>query len=168
MIGAKLREVMEVDVPDSGVRWGKCLRVRVHIDVSKRLVRGKKVIIEGGESRWVQFKYERLPNFCYECGMLNHAVKECPEKSTEKNQLAEGYMQYGAWLRGEPLRRKGWDLNQMGVGPRELNRSSFVAGEPKKPWQHPSGPVEEKQGGKVDHVSPPSNAEPSDQKKIER
>ena len=101
-------------------------------------------------------------------GMLNHAVKECPEKSTEKNQLAEGYMQYGAWLRGEPLRRKGWDLNQMGVGPRELNRSSFVAGEPKKPWQHPSGPVEEKQGGKVDHVSPPSNAEPSDQKKIER
>ena len=96
VIRSKLGEVMDVDVPESKFQWGKCLRVRVRIDISKRLVHGKKVIIEGGESRWVQFKYERLPNFCYECGMLNHAVKECPEKSMEKNQLAEVSTQYGA------------------------------------------------------------------------
>ena len=47
-IGSKLGEVMEVDVSDSGVHWGRCLRVRVHIDVTKRLVRGKKITIEGG------------------------------------------------------------------------------------------------------------------------
>ncbi|KAK7841066.1 hypothetical protein CFP56_015952 [Quercus suber] len=94
---------MEVDVPESGVLWGKCLRARVCIDVSKRLVRGKKVIIEGGESQWVHFRYERLLNFCYECGMLNHAMKEFPEKSMENNQLTKECKQYEAWLKGESL-----------------------------------------------------------------
>nr|POE93749.1 hypothetical protein CFP56_30519 [Quercus suber] len=48
-IGSKVGEVLEVDVPDSGVQWGKCLRVRIRIDVSKRLMRGKRVSIEGME-----------------------------------------------------------------------------------------------------------------------
>lgn len=50
MIGSKLGEVLKIDVPESRVLWGRCLRVRVRIDVSKRLVHGKKIIIEGGES----------------------------------------------------------------------------------------------------------------------
>ena len=46
-IRSSLGEVMEVDVPDSGVIWGKCLRVRVRIDVTKRLIRGKKSPLKG-------------------------------------------------------------------------------------------------------------------------
>lgn len=42
-IGSKLREVLDVNVSASGVQWVKCLRVRVRIDVTKRLVRGKRV-----------------------------------------------------------------------------------------------------------------------------
>lgn len=41
----------------------------------KQLVRGKKITIEGDECKRVNFKYERLPNFCYRCGLLNHALK---------------------------------------------------------------------------------------------
>ena len=62
-IGAKLGEVMDVNVAKFGVHWGKSLRVRVKIDIHKKLVRGKKIVIEGGEQRWIAFKYERLPNF---------------------------------------------------------------------------------------------------------
>ena len=80
-IGSSLGEVMEVDVPDSGVIWGKRLRVRVRIDVTNRLIWGTKISSEGGEARWVQFKYERLPNFCYRCGLLSHALKDYPESS---------------------------------------------------------------------------------------
>ena len=45
-IGASLGEVLEVDVADSGVQWGKCLRVRVKIDVTRKLIRGRKAKVE--------------------------------------------------------------------------------------------------------------------------
>ncbi|XP_050241424.1 uncharacterized protein At4g02000-like [Quercus robur] len=78
-IGSCLGAVIDVDVSESGVQWGKCLRVRVRVDVTKRLVRGKRITTEGDEPKWVNFKYERLPNFCYRCGLLNHSLKECSE-----------------------------------------------------------------------------------------
>ena len=37
-IGAKLGEVLDVEIQDSGVQWGRFLRVRVHLDVTKKLV----------------------------------------------------------------------------------------------------------------------------------
>ena len=52
-IGSKLESVMEADVSDSGVQWGKYLWVRVRMDVTKKLVRGKKITIEGRECRWI-------------------------------------------------------------------------------------------------------------------
>ncbi|XP_050259988.1 uncharacterized protein At4g02000-like [Quercus robur] len=97
-IEAKLGEVLEVDVEESGVHWGKFLRVRVKIDVTKKLVRGKKIVIEGGEQRWIAFKYERLPNFCYRCGLLSHGLKDCKEGNDNEDQVDLSKLQYGAWL----------------------------------------------------------------------
>lgn len=37
-IGSSLGSVLDMDMPDSGVQWGKCLRVRVRIDVTRHLV----------------------------------------------------------------------------------------------------------------------------------
>ena len=65
MIGNKLGEVLDVDVPNKGVQWGRCLRVRVKINITKKLLRGKKITVENDEQRWVYFRYKRLPNFCY-------------------------------------------------------------------------------------------------------
>lgn len=106
---SKLGEVLEVEVSDSGVQWGKCLQVQVSIDIMKKLIHGKKINIEGAENQWVNFKYERLPNFCYRCGMLDHAIKECPERSLEDGSAEEGNLQYRAWMRGDPWRRNGGD-----------------------------------------------------------
>ena len=103
-IGSSLGSVLDVVVLESGVQWGKCLRVRVHIDITKRLVRGKKITIEGGESKWVIFKYKRLPNFCYRCGLLNHALKECTEGQENSKPNGVNHLQYRAWLRGELIR----------------------------------------------------------------
>ena len=107
-IGLKLRKVLEVDAVEKGVQWGKFLRVRICIDATRKLIKGKKVSIEGGESRWIFFKYERLPNFCYRCGMLDHGEKDCLEKKGEEPGRGE-QMQYRAWMRGEPGRRLGQD-----------------------------------------------------------
>ena len=78
--------------------------MRVQIDATKKLIRGKRITIEGSESRWVQFKYERLPNFCYHCGLLNHALKDYPASSGNGRTVEEG-LQYGAWLCGDPYGR---------------------------------------------------------------
>ena len=75
-----------MDVPDSRVQWGRFLRVRVRLDVSKRLVHGKNTTVEGGKYQWVNFKYKRLPNFYYRCGLLSHALKDCLENNDYNNQ----------------------------------------------------------------------------------
>ena len=86
----------------------------MRIDTTKRLLRGKKVTIEGGESRWVSFKFKRLPNFCYRCGLLDHALKDCSEELDTTKGTETNILQYGSWLRGDPIRRSGYEIFKPG------------------------------------------------------
>jgi len=105
-----------VDVPDSGVQWGRCLRVRVRLDMSKRLVRGKKITVEGRECKWVNFNYEKLSNFCYRCGLLCHALKDYPVNGDGNKWIENMELQYGAWMRGDIIRRNLQELTKFGMG----------------------------------------------------
>ena len=53
------------------------IRVRVIVDISQPLCRGRVVTLENGTKSWVSFRYERLPNLCYCCGCLDHGDKDC-------------------------------------------------------------------------------------------
>ena len=53
------------------------MRLRVAVDTSKPMCRGRKITMENGKEGWVSFKYERLPNICYWCGMLTHSDRDC-------------------------------------------------------------------------------------------
>lgn len=77
--------------------WKAFLRIRVSIDVTKPLKHKMKIKKTGGEWIWIDFKYERLPNFCFICGILGHGDRFCPK-------LFEGYhtdteKSYGPWMR---------------------------------------------------------------------
>ena len=109
-IGASLGKVIDVDVADIEVQWGTCLRVQVAIEITRKLIRGRKITFEAGGARWVHFKYERLPNFCYRYGLLEHDLKDCLEGSGNDKAEERGDLQYGAWLRGEPKRMEGWEF----------------------------------------------------------
>lgn len=59
------------------VKWdtndlGNCIRFRAWVDISNPLKRG--TLIEGCRTH-VSFIYERLGNFCYECGNLDNTLK---------------------------------------------------------------------------------------------
>ena len=88
-----------VDAPKSGLAWGPFLRIRVDVDITKPLMRGKMIQIEGMEKGWVQFKYERLPIYYYRCGILGHQERECQKTKKGCFTVNEDDLQFGPWLR---------------------------------------------------------------------
>ncbi|CAI9778772.1 unnamed protein product [Fraxinus pennsylvanica] len=105
-IGARLGKVLSVNTDSSGVCMGEFLRVKVLINISKPISRGRFLNI-GGIKHWIPFKYERLPKFCYHCGLIKHPVGRC-EKKEEGLAIGNGFdQQYGAWLRASGKRQEG-------------------------------------------------------------
>ena len=56
---------------------GNFLQVRVFIDLSLPLSRGRLVSLKNEKQTWISFRYERLPNLCHWCGRLTHDDKDC-------------------------------------------------------------------------------------------
>ena len=98
MIGtvSKKRETSEIV-------GGTFLRVRIEVDITRPLCRGRRVTFEEGVDRWVSFQYEWLPNLCFWCGMLLHDEKECDVWLKRKGTLDEEHKQFGHWIRAPPF-----------------------------------------------------------------
>ena len=103
-IGESLGKVEKVDVGEKGFSLGCFLRIRVTVDVSQPLSRGRIVRLGDSDSRWVEFKYERLPIFCYLCGKVDHDEKECVVWLHSAGVINAEDKQYGPWLRATPER----------------------------------------------------------------
>ena len=74
------------------------IRLRVAVNTSKPLCRGRKISMANGKEGWVSFKYERLPTICYWCGKLTHSDRECPLWEKSRGTLRGRDQQFGAWL----------------------------------------------------------------------
>ncbi|KAL5778542.1 hypothetical protein ACOSQ2_009279 [Xanthoceras sorbifolium] len=73
-----------VDFPiDSKDLWGKFLRIKVSIDITKPLKR----------------------DFCYGCGFIGHSFRECYNSEVRKNIMEGVEPKFGGWLRASPLDR---------------------------------------------------------------
>lgn len=77
VIGEAIREVEEVDACDQKFAWGKSLRVRTLLDITKLLKRGRKLTIEGGGKLIMTFHYVKVNDFCYVYGRLDHLEQNC-------------------------------------------------------------------------------------------
>lgn len=103
-IGASLGSLRETG--DSLVVAHRFLRIRVEISVEDPLPVGFKQTKEGGQERWIQFRIEKLSDFCFKCGMLSHLIGQCCKQHFEMVHLNTGVeaRKFGKWLHTE---RKG-------------------------------------------------------------
>ncbi|KAH7834805.1 hypothetical protein Vadar_019912 [Vaccinium darrowii] len=85
-IGKQFADFLEVDgMEENGglILSRSFLRIRVLVDTAKPLLRGffHKRTNEGAarttDSVWINFKYERLSDFCFQCGRLGHEKGSC-------------------------------------------------------------------------------------------
>ncbi|XWS21939.1 hypothetical protein CRYUN_Cryun30bG0099700 [Craigia yunnanensis] len=102
-IGRKIGSLIETDHKS---RWGKCLRIRVNMDVTKSLRRFVMLTgIGGREDWWRRLTYERMPMFCYECGIIGRPETECSIQN-QADVGSEKVMQYGEWLSASPVGKR--------------------------------------------------------------
>lgn len=99
-IGGCIGDVLEVE--SDGVQWDRSARVRILLDIKKPLRRVQRISLKDGSTVLVDVKYERLPTFCYACGLIGHIERDCLVNQEEDGNEGK---QWGSWLRASP--RKG-------------------------------------------------------------
>lgn len=59
---------------------------------------------EDNSSRWLVFKYERLSDFCFNCGKLGHVVPSCSGKVDPSHGARNPWQAFGPWMRASGSR----------------------------------------------------------------
>ncbi|KAL0009471.1 hypothetical protein SO802_010973 [Lithocarpus litseifolius] len=98
-VGSRLGDVEEVEERQRKDDINFFLRVRVALSITKPLRRGGFIAGSDGERHWVHFKYERLPLFCYFCGILGHDLKHCPVHYVAEKKGGSVEYPYGEFLK---------------------------------------------------------------------
>ncbi|XP_074300158.1 uncharacterized protein LOC141631378 [Silene latifolia] len=80
----------------------RSVRLRILHNIRKPLKKFVEVRMPSGKVNSFDVKYEKLPLFCYGCGVLGHGEKEC-----EHGPYQEDELMYGDVLRASPRRREG-------------------------------------------------------------
>ena len=81
------------------------MRVRVMVDISQPLSRGRMVALDNNRELCVSFKYERLPNLCYWCGHLTHNGRDYDRWIESEGSLTDADKEYRPWLKASPWYR---------------------------------------------------------------
>uniref|UniRef100_A0A803NTN1 Zinc knuckle CX2CX4HX4C domain-containing protein n=1 Tax=Cannabis sativa TaxID=3483 RepID=A0A803NTN1_CANSA len=90
--------------------WGPFLRIRVLLDVSKPLKRGRTISLSHVKDKfWVDFRYERLPEYCMECGVIGHPFNKCVVYLEQLNRGEEPTLEYQPFIKGSALPTSNYD-----------------------------------------------------------
>ncbi|KAF3450405.1 hypothetical protein FNV43_RR06486 [Rhamnella rubrinervis] len=102
-IGDQIGTVILSSVTPRCVVANRFMRIRVDIAIRNPIPVGYFMERDQGEDLWVQFKYERLSDFCYKCGRLDHITGRCTLKEPVMIEDEKGRQAklYGPWLKVE-------------------------------------------------------------------
>ncbi|MBA0671651.1 hypothetical protein Goklo_007500 [Gossypium klotzschianum] len=97
-IGNAIGKLVAIDWKDRNGGWTEFMRLKVKINALKPLRRIVKLVDKEGFETIRLLKYEKLPDFCYECGIIGHTIKKC-SFIKEDDGLSCLSPQYGSWMR---------------------------------------------------------------------
>ncbi|XVF85136.1 hypothetical protein PTKIN_Ptkin17bG0093900 [Pterospermum kingtungense] len=103
ILGESMGEVEEIDLGDNFSTGNGLFRLRVLLNIVKPLKRHKILSIEEGSKVKVWFHYERLPDFYFMCGKLDHQEAECAIFIRMKKEGLAISRSFGPWLRAENI-----------------------------------------------------------------
>lgn len=131
--------------------WRNYQRIKVAIDVHKPLKSKMRMKKAGGEWLWISFKYERLPSFCFYCGVIGHSEKFCETLFDEKED--SGTRKYDGSLRAPMRGQQGSGNNQWlrGIDGSRLSTAVEEQRDGGKGWSNKSGDTFKKPQDYGDH-----------------
>ncbi|CAL5355858.1 unnamed protein product [Camellia sinensis] len=95
IIGRRIGNLIGVEALHDGLLLNRSflrLRVDVDVDVTQPLPLGLILHQPGNEEKesWISYRYEKLSDFCYDCGMIGHDNSSCKFVSRAEGQQS-GY-----------------------------------------------------------------------------
>lgn len=139
-IGNYVGKFLSSDPKNLNGVWRNYQRIKVAIDVNKPL-KSRMRIKRAGDWLWISFKYERLPSFCFYCGVIGHSEKFCESLFDEKND--SGIRKYDGSLRAPMRGQQGSSKNQWlrGVDGSKLSMAVEVQEDGGEGWRNNSGDI---------------------------
>ncbi|MBA0880165.1 hypothetical protein Goshw_014377, partial [Gossypium schwendimanii] len=116
-VGSAIREVIATGWHDREGGWTEYIRLRVILDIFKPLRRVVQFVNSESVVYVCAIKYERLPIFCYSCGLISYSTQKCDKKG-DLSKSNNTSFQYGNWLRahiGMPNQNRGYWRNGVEV-----------------------------------------------------
>lgn len=119
LIGKRVESVHEESISKKCMVAQHFLRFRIDIEMGKPIQAGYFLRNNSDDEHWVQFKYERLGDFCCKCGMLDHITGRCSFAKLATIMSVDGATAqlYGLWIKSE----HGGDLLFVNTPMVELN-----------------------------------------------
>ncbi|CAH9148570.1 unnamed protein product [Cuscuta epithymum] len=109
-IGNFLGSFIKFEMSHYDGNQGSYLRIKVCLDVRRPLKKGT-TLIKDGVQHWVDFKYEKLPSFCFLCDIIGHSNKFCPLKYEEGFVVEKSYgvgLKAGGRVKTSPTGPNKW------------------------------------------------------------
>ncbi|KAF4385081.1 hypothetical protein F8388_017691 [Cannabis sativa] len=86
------------------------LRFRATLDISKPFLMGKMVKLKDSDDEfWLEFRYERLPEFFLKCGTIGHPFESYHKFLEQIYNGVEPSLAYGPSMIGSPLLESSYD-----------------------------------------------------------
>ncbi|KAJ8752062.1 hypothetical protein K2173_001089 [Erythroxylum novogranatense] len=102
-IGNEVGEYMEVDSASFRNQVKTFMRLRVKFDVRTPIRSCMYLRRQGDPGFFANFRFEKLPNFCFLCGLMDYGERFCPKLIENYGKPVE--RKFGPELRADPRRK---------------------------------------------------------------